>query len=63
MPEIIVDLLIGLPLVGAILLMVFSVVVSMVVALRAVGRGTSTSSTRQENFVGNVDEGPKGLLP
>jgi hypothetical protein len=63
MSETMVDLVIGLSLIGAILLMVFSVVVSIVVALRAVGRVTSTSSTHQENFVGNGDAGSEGLLP
>jgi hypothetical protein len=62
MLESIVDLLNDLFLIAVIVLMVFSIVGSIVAALRAVSGGPAPSTGRQRKFVGDVRESPEGLL-
>ena len=56
MLESIVDLLDGLFLIAAIVLMVFCIVGSIVAALRAVSGGTATSTRSPGKFVDDVGE-------
>src|ERR1700693_3140206 len=62
MLESIADLLDGLFLVAVILLMVFGVVGSIVAALRAVSRKTTTSTRSQGDVIDDVIERSIGLL-
>lgn len=62
MLESIVDLLDGLFLIAAIVLMVFCIVGSIVAALRAVSGGTATSTPSPKKFVDDVDERSGRLL-
>jgi hypothetical protein len=62
MLESIVDLLDGLFLVAVSLLMVFGVVGSIVVALRAIGRETATPTHSQGTFIDDVSERSIGRL-
>lgn len=62
MLESIFDLLDGLFLIAVIVLMVFSIAGSIVAALRAVSRGTATSTRSQEKFVDDVGDRSESLL-
>jgi len=61
MLENIVDLLDGLSFIAVIMLMIFSVVGSIVAALRAVSAGTATSTSSQGKFVDDVGGRSVGL--
>jgi hypothetical protein len=62
MLESIVDLLDGLSLIAVIVLTVFSVVGSIVAALRAVSPGTAISTSSQGKFIDDVSERSIKLL-